>query len=702
MSLRLFLAALVAGTSATLLAQSTPPAQPDQPRPTFRAEANYVRVDMYATADGQPVEDLKEEEIEILEDGVPQKIATFEHVIVRPAGPQQSRIEPNTVAESRQLAQDPRARVFVIFLDTYHVQVEGSHAMRVPVARFLDRVIGQDDLVAVMTPEMSPSELAFGRKTTVISNMMQEDWAWGRREAIAMEDAKERRYQACYGRKVMPGTNMTYADEMIDRRREELTLEALEDLVTHLRGLREERKAVLTVSEGWRLFGRSPTLAASIRNERGRRDPDGREPIYVGPDGKLRRGPDPREEAAGAVPATMAECDADRLRLAELEHPLRFHRLFEAANRANVSFYPVYPRGLAVFDSPIGPRRPPPVAVDARNLSARHNSLRELAENTDGLAVVNTNAIESAMERIVSDLTSYYLLGYYSTNTKLDGKFRTISVRVKRPGVQVRARRGYRGTTAEELTSAEAAAKARTPTAVSKAFNAVAAVSPRSQLRVRSSTWTTPAAGDRPAAAVWLVGELDYRTRKDLAWSAGAVADVAFVSAAGEEIAAKRLDLASTASTFTLRLPDTGGVPPGEYALRVRVRPNQEGGLPVSDTVRVIVPEQPSRVGDAIIWRRGPTTGPRYMATADPRFQRSERVRLEHATTAAGMPTARMLDKAGNPLQVPVQVTERPDASGEFRWLIAEAALAPLAPGDYAIELTLDDAKVVTAFKVVP
>ena len=44
--------------------------------------------------------------------------------------------------------------------------------------------------------------------------------------------------------------------------------------------------------------------------------------------------------------------------------------------------------------------------------------LRQLAENTDGMAVVNTNDLEGAMKRIVSDLTSYYLLGYYSDSTK--------------------------------------------------------------------------------------------------------------------------------------------------------------------------------------------------------------------------------------------------------------------------------------------
>jgi hypothetical protein len=102
------------------------------------------------------------------------------------------------------------------------------------------------------------------------------------------------------------------------------------------------------------------------------------------------------------------------------------------------------------------------------------------------------------------------------------------------------------------------------------------------------------------------------------------------------------------------------------------------------------------------MWRRGPTTGPKYEMTADPRFRRSDRVRIEHATTAAGAATARMLDRAGSPMAVPVQVTERADESGEFRWIVAEAALAPLAPGDYAIEVTLDQGKAVTAFKVVP
>ena len=60
-----------------------------------------------------------------------------------------------------------------------------------------------------------------------------------------------------------------------------------------------------------------------------------------------------------------------------------------------------------------------------------------------------------------------------------------------------------------------------------------------------------------------------------------------------------------------------------------------------------------------------------------------------------------MLDRNGNPLNVPVQVTEREDPGG-FRWIVVDASLAPFAPGDYAIEVTLGTAKQVTGFRVVP
>src|SRR5580698_8256951 len=157
---------VVSGSGVSRISQ-TPVPQPTQPtQPTFRTEANYVRVDVFPTHDGAPVLDLTQNDFELREGGVPQKIDQFEHVMIRAGGPQDIRIEPNTVRDSLAMAQNPRARLIVLFLDTYHVEVDGSHNIRKPLVDALDRLIGPDDLAAVMTPQMSAKDITFARKTT--------------------------------------------------------------------------------------------------------------------------------------------------------------------------------------------------------------------------------------------------------------------------------------------------------------------------------------------------------------------------------------------------------------------------------------------------------------------------------------------------------------------------------------------------------
>src|SRR5205085_11353890 len=114
---------------ASQAAQDQPPAPP----PTFRTEANYVRVDVYPTRNDAPIADLTQDDFEVLDNGTPQKIEQFERVVVRAAGPQETRIEPNTVRESRAMLESSRSRVFVLFLDIYHVGVDGSHNIRKPL-----------------------------------------------------------------------------------------------------------------------------------------------------------------------------------------------------------------------------------------------------------------------------------------------------------------------------------------------------------------------------------------------------------------------------------------------------------------------------------------------------------------------------------------------------------------------------------------
>ncbi|HYU80075.1 MAG TPA: VWA domain-containing protein, partial [Vicinamibacterales bacterium] len=122
-----------------------------------------------------------------------------------------------------------------------------------------------------------------------------------------------------------------------------------------------------------------------------------------------------------------------------------------AATRANISIYAIDARGLtAMGDDSIEIQSFPddpslglgPTALQ-NELRLAQDSLRVLADETGGFASVNTNDIAGAFQRLVDDNSSYYVLGYYPANDRRDGRFRKIEVKVNRPGVTVRARRGY-------------------------------------------------------------------------------------------------------------------------------------------------------------------------------------------------------------------------------------------------------------------
>ena len=137
------------------------------------------------------------------------------------------------------------------------------------------------------------------------------------------------------------------------------------------------------------------------------------------------------------------ECDTDRVALAALDHSLRLRSLTEDANRGNITFYSIDPR--APLEATTGSEKSAGRGRDTTNAASRQDSLRFIADNTDGLLVGSGSNTDAHITRIVDDVSSYYLMTYSSSNTKLDGRFRAITVRVKRDGVKVRVRRGYRG-----------------------------------------------------------------------------------------------------------------------------------------------------------------------------------------------------------------------------------------------------------------
>jgi VWFA-related protein len=709
-----------AASAATALAVAvlaqTPAPQPPQ-QPTFRTEANYVRVDVFPTKDGAPVADLTQADFEVLESGAPQKIEQFERVVIQGNVPQEMRREPNSVEQGRQAAQNPRARVVVLFLDVNHVSLDGSHNIRRPLVDALDRLIGPDDLVAVMTPEMSASDITFARRTTTIDGMLTRYWHWGERDRTISVDPQEEQYRACYPgipRRCGDDTvddDRGVADELIERRKEKVTLDSLADLVRYLRGVREERKAVLAISDGWRLFTPNESLTRKLNCQ-----------IPT-----QRVGVDPRTgKLTGRTPQTLFSgpdpdaCERDRMTLARMDDDQAFRALLDEANAANTSFYPIDPRGLVVFDEPISKPTtglPPPgsttitpPSVDAARLRSRLDSLRTLAEATDGLAIVDSNNLARGLKRVVDDLSSYYLLGYYSSG-KLDGRFHAITVRVKRPGVQVRARRGYLAATPAAMTAAargrggaaplpidpSEAAKAAEAHAVEMAIAPLAGYARDVPLRVQIAAGWKPA--DEASAAMWVVGELGGLATIGDAWADGFDATATLTTPSDATVASGRVSVPRGARTFRVALTPSQPLAAGDYVLRVGARAGP-ASIPSRETARLTIPAPPDAAG-AIFFRRAQATGNRDVPTADLRFRRNEQVRVEIPTASSDPITARLLDRAGKPLAVPVTATLRDDADGS-RWQMAQLALAPLAPGDYVIEMASGARRMLSAIRVIP
>ena len=645
-------------------------------QPTFRKDANFVRVDVFATAKGAPVRDLTLEDFEVLEDGVPQKLSSFEYVHVRTGTPQELRDEPNTIQESRDALKNPRARIFVLFLDKGQVSIDGAWHSREPLIRLVDRLMGPEDLIGVMTPEMSPAQVVFARKTSVIAGGLRDIWPWGERHTLHRDDV-EILWETCFPWKATEDVRR----EMMARKRERATLEALDALALWLRDEREERKAIITVSEGWVLYKPNHDLNRLREIAPGVTEPmPGPQPIGVGPDGRLRARPNDNFPGNG----DPNDCWAARQSLSQIDNDRFFRDLIDRANRANASFYTIDPRGLPAFDYPMGPDKPPGVIVDAQILRNRHDNLRVLADNTDGIAVLNNNNLDPGLRRISDDLTSYYLLGYYSTNQKLDGRFRQLRVKVNRPGIDIRARRGYKAATAEEVAMAsKAAAAPPVPEAVTKAresLGALARVRPEAKLYAHA----VAIAGDAPT--LWVAGELV----KPPAAAAPAVVTII----ADGATTTTEVSIAAGQRSFATAIPLKAAVK-GPIDVRVRVSP--VGEIPFTDAVRI---DAVTGLSLPMMFRRGQATGNRYEPAALPQFSRTERVRFDVPKAGgASLTAARVVGRDGTPIEVPVTLAPH----GE--WLSAEVTLAALAPGDYLMELSGSaggvEQKVLAAFRVV-
>jgi hypothetical protein len=261
---------------------------------------------------------------------------------------------------------------------------------------------------------------------------------------------------------------------------------------------------------------------------------------------------------------------------------LRMQDLVRAATKANAVIYAIDPRGLqGLSDSSIELQSVGVAGLDERGLQSEsrlaRESLQAFAGETGGFAVVNTNRLANAFDRIVDENSSYYLLAYYPPNPKRDGKYHNINVRITRPGLTVRFRKGYANPTGKP----PAAAKRELATELVEALESPVPIS-----GLGMKVFAAPFKGTAPNASVLVGIELrgrDLNTsgsgRVDLALSAIDVRGRMKASSHDTLTLNLRPETKARVDANGIRLLDRMNVPPGRYQLRVAAHDPASGSV---------------------------------------------------------------------------------------------------------------------------
>jgi VWFA-related protein len=543
MSRRAFVVvALALSSGLTLPAQqpaSTPPAAPprQQPAPsdqrpsvTFRVEVNYVEIDAIVT-DGQGnfVRNLTKDDFEIVEEGKPQDLSVLSLVdipIEKSDAPLFSpvAIEPDV----RSNAKEFNGRVFVLVLDDLQTHFARTVRVKQAAKLFVERYLGANDIAAIVQTgarKDGAQEFTGNRKLLLkaINNFA------GQKIRSATLDKIDDYYM---NRETNPGAvprDLSEAERAFKSRN---TLSTLRQVADYLAGVRGRRKAVVYFSEGL-----DYDISNTIQN---------------------RYASDLRDELMAAI---------------------------AAATRANVSFYGIDPRGLTglsdegieITSIPDDPTLGLGYTSLSNELRNSQDSLRTISEETGGFAAVNRNDFREAFTHIIQDNSGYYLLGYYSSDTRRDGRFRRVQVRVKRPGLTVRARKGY--TAPKGKAPVTTVADAKTSPALREALDSPIPIS-----GVPLSVFAAPLKGTAPNASIAVTVEVEGRNLKfaqenglfvdDVEFSMLAIDKDAKIKGGGRDVLQLKIKpqtheaMTRSGVRFSRRIE----LAPGNYQLRVGVR----------------------------------------------------------------------------------------------------------------------------------
>jgi VWFA-related protein len=296
----------------------------------------------------------------------------------------------------------------VVYIDNYNLHPFHRNRVMREIRAFLGQHVKRGDQVMLVTYDRSLHvRQTFTSDPQLVATAMsdlEKISAQGvhaeseRRDTLRSIDESESAAQAL-------GYARTYAESQFNDL--SFSIDALKDITNSLAGM-PGRKAVLYVSDGLQMIA-GEDLFYAVQNK------------Y-------------NEQSAGGMTQTM-EFDASR----------RFTELANQANANRVTYYTIDAGGLRTYESTSAENQTAGqgVYIDQIQISNVQAPLQMLAEKTGGVAVLNQNVVMPALERIAEDFGSYYSLGYQPPHYG-DGRFYKIDVKVKRKGLQVRHREGYR------------------------------------------------------------------------------------------------------------------------------------------------------------------------------------------------------------------------------------------------------------------
>jgi VWFA-related protein len=413
--------ALVALAVASVAAQQTRP-------PAFRTDADLVLVDAVVTdKSGRPVTDLTAADFDVRDENVRQPIELFQAVQTPVDSPATSPTSLLRQPYSTNIGGAAAAsRVLVLFFDDVHLTREDGERSKQAMTTFLERETRAGDLVSVVAP---------GRSLRWHARMPE-----GRAELM----------------RTLATLAGAYAPD--------LSSERMSDYEAYRIHAFQDETVAERVDRRWknfRVLGREPT---DLSTDRGFQPQNrGGAVGLIKPDVAIR---------ASAVYAQVAA--RNQTTLLALEHtvealaPVRGRkslvlmspgfiedqerranrRVLEAARQANVAVYFVDARGLmtgspygsAQFGSPLDARD---VAATGADAALEAEGAENLSQQSGGFSIRNANDLGDALRRIGRESQAYYLLGFQPRHDAQPGAFRRLDVRVRRPDVVVRARRGY-------------------------------------------------------------------------------------------------------------------------------------------------------------------------------------------------------------------------------------------------------------------